>query len=133
MAFCGSATSAAIGIAASGYAASFSRPTAFWRTLGSGLARSAIACSYETCAEMVANAVKRNATDATQATDIPEKSRGLPSRGIRVRSPFGEHWSEISTGMRGFDLRELLGRSGRDNRAAVFAAFGTEVDDVVGG
>ena len=31
------------------------------------------------------------------------------------------------------DLRDLLGRAGRDDAAAVFAAFRPEIDDPVGG
>ena len=49
-----------------------------------------------------------------------------------MRSTLGEHRPQIPAGIRRVGLRELLGRAGRDHSTAVLAAFGPEVDDVVG-
>ena len=58
---------------------------------------------------------------------------GRPACRVGMRPAFGQHGAQVAAGVRRLDLRDLLRRADRDDLAAGLAAFGPEIDDVVGG
>src|SRR2546427_4193690 len=138
-----SVTSGASGNAASGYAASLSICAARTRAPASALVKSWRACSKGTCAPR-AGVTGPPGTKNAKAAKSAKKVLGfavfavfaflvLSPGGIGVRPAFRQHRAKVLTCVRRLDLRDLLRRAGRDDVAAVLAAFGSEIDDVVGG
>src|SRR4051812_24429938 len=147
MSSCGSVTSRASGSAASGYAPPFISCTARKRTLASGLARSTDTCSNGIWAAAQSVSAAGEARRAASAGTISANRRAarrafrtaarlldsvLPSRRVRMRPSFCENRTQVSSGVRRLHACDLLRRAHRDDRSAILAAFGPQIDDEVG-